>query len=146
MDIPDISELEKAAADIVIEARSAGTIASFTPRIIRQKIEEKFNLEKGVLDEDKYKKAIKAAIDAANKSKSSKKTPGEPEEHDNEVGSPNSKPGSKAVDTDKPKGKRRESDVTKDTTPKKKKRKSDDGSKKKQAERKKQESKTYKCA
>ncbi|KAL0060606.1 hypothetical protein AAF712_012609 [Marasmius tenuissimus] len=68
MSVPSISKLKNLAEDIYVEARKEGTLSSLTPRLVRQKIEEKLGLEKGVLDEKKYKTAIGDAItEARNK-------------------------------------------------------------------------------
>ncbi|KAK1232375.1 hypothetical protein PQX77_004497 [Marasmius sp. AFHP31] len=65
MSVPSTSELKKLAEDIYVEARKEGTLSSLTPRLVRQQIEEKMDLEKGLLDEKKYKTAIGDAISEA---------------------------------------------------------------------------------
>ncbi|KAJ3511124.1 hypothetical protein NLJ89_g4279 [Agrocybe chaxingu] len=65
MSLPPIPELESAAKKIVWDAKAKGSLKDFTPRIIRQTIAKQFQLEEAILDEGKYKTAIKAATKAA---------------------------------------------------------------------------------
>ncbi|CAA7265163.1 unnamed protein product [Cyclocybe aegerita] len=65
MSLPPIPDLEAAAKKIVWEAKAKGSLKEFTPRIIRQTIAKQFQLEETILDEGKYKSAIKAATKAA---------------------------------------------------------------------------------
>ncbi|KAK7056453.1 hypothetical protein VNI00_003008 [Paramarasmius palmivorus] len=136
MDIPEIPELEKCAADIVTDASADGTLRTLTPRIIRQKIEEKFGLEKGCLDDSEYKGAIKAAIDATQKSLKDKKDKSDIEESDTKAERHDEEP---AEGGTKSKGKKRKSDETKG-----KKKNTDSGDKKKKNQRKSEE--TFKSA
>ncbi|CAK5284243.1 unnamed protein product [Mycena citricolor] len=65
MSVPSISELEQAARDVVNEARRDGSLSSLTPRIVRQKLELRFELDEGSLDVAEYRKPLKNAITAA---------------------------------------------------------------------------------
>ncbi|KAF9269206.1 hypothetical protein L218DRAFT_953751 [Marasmius fiardii PR-910] len=69
MCVPPMSRLKKMAEDIVTQAREDQTLSSLTPRLIRQKIEEKAELEAGTLDDKKYKGPIGEAIKAAQSSR-----------------------------------------------------------------------------
>ncbi|KAF8208755.1 hypothetical protein K438DRAFT_286055 [Mycena galopus ATCC 62051] len=63
LNIP-VSELQQAAKKQVYDARKHNRLSSLTPRIIRQVLERKFNLEEGTLDEDEFK-ALRAQLKSA---------------------------------------------------------------------------------
>ncbi|ETW82094.1 hypothetical protein HETIRDRAFT_115641 [Heterobasidion irregulare TC 32-1] len=65
MSVPNIEEICKCAHDIVIKARKARTLSALTPRLIRESVEKSLSLEPGALDEKRYKKALKGAIEDA---------------------------------------------------------------------------------
>ncbi|KIY44491.1 hypothetical protein FISHEDRAFT_61786 [Fistulina hepatica ATCC 64428] len=62
MAVPDFDILEKATTDAVIAARRTKTLSSLTPRILREQLEKRFELEPGALDEKVIKKKIKETI------------------------------------------------------------------------------------
>ncbi|KAJ6557336.1 hypothetical protein DFH09DRAFT_543271 [Mycena vulgaris] len=64
MAIPDFSELEAAAREIVYDHRRAPVHETLTPRMVRQALETKFALPTGALEE--FKESLKLTLIAAN--------------------------------------------------------------------------------
>ncbi|KAG7094114.1 hypothetical protein E1B28_007728 [Marasmius oreades] len=116
MSVPPISKLKKMTEEIVMQALEDRTLSSLTPRLIRQKVEEKAGLESGSLDDKKYKGPIGDAIKAAQ-SKTSKAKKEDvasasepPEEDDGSAGAISDGP------REKLKGKKRKSIEAKSTS------------------------------
>ncbi|KAF9038571.1 hypothetical protein BJ165DRAFT_1531651 [Panaeolus papilionaceus] len=63
--LPPISKLEIAAKKLVWLHAKQGDLKDWTPRLIREKLEEDHGLEEGSLDEPEYKTAIKNAAKEA---------------------------------------------------------------------------------
>ncbi|KAF5386933.1 hypothetical protein D9615_001716 [Tricholomella constricta] len=62
MPVPELSKLENTAKDLVRTAKRDGTISKLTVRIVREKVEQIYGLEPGILEAKEYKRPLKAII------------------------------------------------------------------------------------
>ncbi|KAJ7758549.1 hypothetical protein DFH07DRAFT_818502 [Mycena maculata] len=65
MAVPDLSELQATATEVVYAARRDGRLNTVTPRMVRQTLEARFSLPDGTLNAKEYKNPLKTIIASA---------------------------------------------------------------------------------
>ncbi|KAJ3482156.1 hypothetical protein NLI96_g7177 [Meripilus lineatus] len=58
-------KIRAATAQIIKRAAKAGTLGDLTPRIVRRKVEEELAIDSEVLEDEKYRKVVKEALNEA---------------------------------------------------------------------------------